>query len=138
MSLLAQDQRLTRRVGAATIVLLVLATIFFVIIAPRVDWGSHIRIRVYFTATGGLQEGAPFVVAGREIGTIESLVLSPRGAPGPLGGEEGIIAIVALDKDEAARVTKGGDVFVTSHGVLSTRFPELALSNAWVRCWSGA
>lgn len=131
MSLLAQDQQLTRRVGAVTLTLLAAAIVFFVFVYDQIEWGSPLRVRVYFVATGGLKEGAPFIVAGREIGHIDSIALSPRGAtnkaggPTPLAGEEGVVVTVALDRDAARRVIKGGDVFVTSHGALSTRFLEL-------------
>jgi hypothetical protein len=132
MSLLAQDQHLTRRVGAVTLALLAAAIGFFVFVYDQIEWGSPIRVHVYFLSTGGLQEGAPFIVAGKPLGHIESIALSPRGAVGkcggattPLAGEEGVVVTVALDGDAAKRVTKGGDVFVTSHGALSSRFLEL-------------
>jgi hypothetical protein len=125
VSLLAQDQALTRRVGAVALVLLTAAILFIVFVYDRIEWSSPVRVKVFLTATGGLREGAPFIVAGRAIGNIESISLSPRGAQSPLGGEEGIAVTVKLDRDEARRVVKGGDVFVTSHGMLSTRFLEL-------------
>jgi phospholipid/cholesterol/gamma-HCH transport system substrate-binding protein len=125
MSLLAQDERLTRRVGAVSLALIVAACIFFVFIYDKIDWGSHIRIRVYFLATGGLQEGAPFVVAGREIGKIESIGLSPRGSSKLLGDEDGVVVTVVLDADDAKRVMRDGDVFVTSRGALSRRYLEI-------------
>ena len=125
MSLLAQDQQLTRRVGAVALVLLAAAIGFVVFVYDRIEWGSPMRIRVFLTGTGGLREGAPFIVAGQAIGHIESIALSPRGARSPLAGEEGIAVTVKLDRDDAERVVKGGDVFVTSHGMLSTRFLEL-------------
>ena len=125
MSLLAQDTQLTRRVGAVALVTMALATIFFVFVYDHIEWRSPLRIRVYFAATGGLAEGAPFVVAGREIGHIESIALSPRGVESPLHGDEGIVATIAIDRDMAANVVKGGDVFVTSRGALSVRYLEL-------------
>jgi len=125
VSLLAQDTALTRRVGAIAMATMALAIGFFVFVYDRIEWGSPLRIRVYFTGTGGLVEEAPFVVAGRAIGHIESIALSPRGAQSPLGGEEGVVITVAIDRDLAANVVKGGDVFVTSRGALSTRYLEL-------------
>ncbi len=125
MSLLAQDQQLTRRVGAVGLVVLAAAIGFFVFLYDNIELGSPMRIRVFLTGTGGLREGAPFIVAGRAIGNVESIALSPHGAKSPLGGVEGIAVTVKLDRDDAERVVKGGDVFVTSHGMLSTRFLEL-------------
>jgi ABC-type transporter Mla subunit MlaD len=125
MSLLAQDEQLTRRVGAVSLALLAAAIAFFVFFYDRIEWGAHLRVRVYLHDTGGLREGAGFVVGGREIGKIESIALVPRGAPGPLGGDEGVVATVAIDRDAAGGVAVGGDVFVASRGMLSARYLEL-------------
>lgn len=125
MSLLAQDQRLTRRVGAVTLVVTFLACVFFIFIYDQLEWGSRIRVRIHFLATGGLQEGAPFVVAGRPIGKIETIALSPRGASKLLDGQEGVVVTVVLDANDASHVMRDGDVFVTSRGMLSSRYLEI-------------
>jgi ABC-type transporter Mla subunit MlaD len=122
--LLAQDTQLTRRVGAIAIVVIALLISFFVFIYDRIEWGRHVRIRVYFHSTGGLVEGAPFVVAGRDIGTIEAIALSPKGAKSPLLGDEGIEARVAIAAEEAAPLVQG-DVFVASRGTLGAKYLEL-------------
>ena len=101
VDLLAEDQRSPRRVGTIGLVVIALAIGFFVFVYDRIEWGNHVRVRVYFHATGGLTEGAPFVVAGREIGKVESIALSPQGAPGPLNGDEGVVAQIAIDDDAA-------------------------------------
>ncbi len=128
MSLLAQDTRLARRVGAVALAVIALAIIFFVFIFDRIEWGRHMRVKVYFHATGGLVEGVPFVVAGRDVGKIESIVLSPKGAVTPLAGEEGVEVHVAIDAADAARLVRG-DVFVASRGPLSGRYLELGPSD---------
>jgi phospholipid/cholesterol/gamma-HCH transport system substrate-binding protein len=125
MSLLAQDERLTRRVGAVSLVVIALAIVFFVFIFDRIEWGSHIRLKVYFHTTGGLREGAAFVVAGTPVGHIETIGLVPRGAKTPLGGDEGVVVKVAIDSDAAARIMYGGDVFVASRGALSGKYLEI-------------
>ncbi len=142
MSLLAQDTRLTRLVGAVTLVVLALATIFVVFIYDEIEWGSPMRIRVYFASTGSIAEGAAFVSAGREIGRVESIALVPRGtdrskAPRAgrnrigldgtklLGDEGGIVVTIKLDRDDASITPKGGDIFITSRGMLSVRYLEL-------------
>jgi len=130
VSLLAQDERLTRRVGAAVLAVVASAIVFVVFIYDQIEWGEHVRIDVFFRQTGGLREGAPLVVAGREIGEIESIGLSPHGAPGPLNGEEGVVVTVAIAKHEAARVTRGGDVFVASRGPLGARYLEIGAAPA--------
>ncbi|HEY5947791.1 MAG TPA: MlaD family protein [Kofleriaceae bacterium] len=125
MSLLAQDERLTRRVGAVTLVLIALSIIFFVFIYDQIEWGSHIRLRVYFHTTGGLREGAPFVVAGKTVGKVESITLVPRGTKHILGDEEGVAVKVAIDSADAKHIMYGGDVFVTSRGALSGKYLEI-------------
>ena len=123
--MIAQDEQLARRVGSITLAAIALAIGFFVFIYDRIEWGKHVRIRVYFHHAGSLHEGGPFVVAGQPIGKIESIALSPRGAPGPLAGEEGVVVTVAIEAGEAARVDRGGDVFVASRGALAERYLEL-------------
>ncbi len=91
----------------------------------HIEWGSHVRIRVYLHVTGGLHEGAPFVVAGKAVGRIETIALVPKGAPGPLAGDQGVVAIVALDAKRAPELQKGGDIFVASRGALSDKYLEL-------------
>jgi len=125
VSLLVQDGRLTRRVGAISLVALVVAIVFFVFVYDRIEWGAHIRVRVYFHATGGLHEGAVFVVAGQEVGRVESIGFVPRGSKTPLGGDEGVVVKIAIESKAARRITYGGDVFVTSHGALSGKYLEI-------------
>ena len=123
--MIAQDEQLARRVGSIALAVIGLAIAFFVFVYDRIEWGKHTRIRVYFHHAGSLHEGGAFVVGGRSIGTIESIALSPRGAPGPLGGEEGVVVIVAIEAREAARCDPHGDVFVASRGALAERYLEL-------------
>jgi ABC-type transporter Mla subunit MlaD len=125
MALLAQDERLTRRVGAVVLVLLAFAIAFAIFIAPRIEWGRHVRVRVYFHHTGGLREGAPVIVAGRSVGRIEAIGLAPHGAPGPLGGEEGVVVSAAISARVASRLPKDGDFFIASRGALSERYLEI-------------
>lgn len=122
--LLAQDTKLTRRVGAVALVLLVLAIGFVVFVYDKIEWGDPVRVKVYMASTGTVPIDAPFIVAGRAIGHVESIALAPRGST-PMMDEDGVALTVALDRDEARRVPAGGDVFVTSRGALSVRFLEL-------------
>jgi len=125
MALAAQDEQLTRRVGAITLVLLVAGILFAIFIAPRIEWGRHIRVRVYFHHTGGLREGAPVLVAGRTIGRIEAIARAPHGAPGPLGGDEGVVVTAAIAAPAAGRIARDGDFFIASRGALSERYLEI-------------
>ena len=56
MSLLAQDQRLARRVGAITLLVMVAVIACFVFLLGRVRLGSTIQIQVMFRHTAGLRE----------------------------------------------------------------------------------
>ena len=123
--MLVQDERLVRRVGAVSLALLGLAIAFFVFVYDRIEWSSHVRVHVYFHHVGSLREGGAFVVGGRQIGTIETIALAPRGESGPLGGDEGVVVTVAIDASRAAMLDRRGDVFVASRGALSERYLEL-------------
>ncbi len=131
--MLATDTHLARKVGSIALAVIGLSIVFFVFVWDRIDWGSHVRIRVYFHTTGGLTEGAPFVVAGRTVGKIESITLVPRGASKVLGDEDGIVLTVAIDAGEAAELDRGGDVFVASRGALSAKYLELGPAPAPTR-----
>ena len=125
MSLLAQDEKLTRWVGAVVLLLVAAAIVFVVFIYDRLEWTERVRIDVYFRHSGSLREGAPLVIAGTPIGEIESITRSPHGAQTPLNGEEGVAVTVAIDARWAKRIVRGGDVFVTSRGALGARNLEL-------------
>jgi ABC-type transporter Mla subunit MlaD len=122
---LAQDTRLARRVGTIGLSVIGAAIVFFVFIWDRIDWGSHVRVRVYFHTTGGLREGAPFVVGGRTIGKVEAIALVPHAASKLLGADDGVVLTVAIDSDEAPLLDAGGDVFIASRGALSAKYLEL-------------
>ena len=120
MSLLAQDQRVTRTVGAIAMSLMTAAIVFFVFLYDQIDWGNHVRVRIYFASTGGLTEGAPVVVAGKDIGHVESIALA-----GKPKHEDGVIVTIAMDEAWAKRLDASGDIFVTSRGMLSGRYLEI-------------
>ena len=122
--LLAQDTALARKVGAVTLALLASGIAFFVFVYDRIEWGSHVRVRVYFESTGGLTEGAPFVVAGRSVGRVESIALALRGENNPLAGADGTVVTIAIDSG-VARELRRGDLFVASRGPLSGKYVEL-------------
>ena len=67
MSLLAQDERLTRRVGTITLVMLAATIAFFVFVKDRIELGSPIRIRVYFHHSAGLVAKTSLVVGGSAV-----------------------------------------------------------------------
>ncbi|CAN5717565.1 hypothetical protein BH11MYX3_BH11MYX3_33640 [soil metagenome] len=126
MSLLAQDQQLTRRVGAIALAAIAGAFVFFFFLYPRIELGSPTRIEIYFHHSGPLRENASLMVGGKRIGHIESMASVPRGGKNPLNGEVGTVAIIALDAGQAWKVPADADVFVASLGVLSEKYLEVA------------
>jgi ABC-type transporter Mla subunit MlaD len=120
------DDRLTQRVGAIAIAGGLAVVAALVVLADRVEVRAPIRIRVGFRHVAGLRERAPLVAGGQPIGRIEALVPVPRGAAGALGGEVGVVAIVAVDRDSAWKLPAGSTIFVASRGALADRYLEVA------------
>jgi ABC-type transporter Mla subunit MlaD len=123
---LAQDLRLARRIGTLTLVVTIAAIAGFVFLFDRSTLGSPTRIRVMFRNTAGLREHAKLVVAGQPIGQIEAIVPVLHGAEGPLAGEVGVAAIVAIDEGSAWKVPARAEIFVASRGPLSDKYLEVA------------
>jgi ABC-type transporter Mla subunit MlaD len=125
VSLLAQDERLTRRVGTVVLVAIGAAILFVVFLLDRIEVGSYTRVHVFFHQTGGLREGAPVVIAGRAIGRVESIAPSLRGAKTPLDGDEGVDITVAIGSRNITGLRHGADVFVASKGPLADKYLEI-------------
>ena len=123
--MLAQDERLARKVGVISLFVLGASIAFFVFLWGRIEIGSYTRVSVYFHHAGGLREGAPFVVGGQSIGRVESIAPSPRGADTPLAGDEGVQVTVAISTARARELKHGADVFVASRGALSDKYLEI-------------
>ena len=126
MSLLAQDERLARRVGAVAVLVLGAAIACLVFLLDRVALGSPIRIRVVFHHVAGLREHAQLIVAGQPVGRIEAIVPLPHGAGSLLAGEVGVAVTVAIAGDNVWKVPAGAEIFVASRGPLSDRYLEVA------------
>ena len=125
MSLLAGQERLQVRLGAAIIVGLCAAIAFVVFLADRIELTTQLRFEVMFAHAGPLRSGAPVVVAGRTIGAVETMRPVPHGVPGPLGGEAGVAARVRIDASAAWMIDASGEFFVSSRGPLAERFLEV-------------
>jgi len=115
-------------VGAVVIGMIAIAAVFVVAIWPRLDFGSGVRVRVAFAHVAALHEGAPVIIAGETIGTVESIGLVQPGAVAvehPLYLTGGAVAIVRLDRGKRGRFARNAEVFVSSRGLLSARYLEL-------------
>jgi ABC-type transporter Mla subunit MlaD len=117
------ESRYQTRVGAALMLVLLVAIVFTVTILPRIEWGKHVRLMVTFHELGGLRSGASVVVAGRVVGTIERV---DRSDDVSAGDRTKVIVHIALRASYAARVHHDSDFFVSSHGPLSERYLEIA------------
>jgi ABC-type transporter Mla subunit MlaD len=125
VSLLADSERLATRIGAGVLVAIAGAVAFVLLLADRVELTSQLRFAVHFAHAGPLASGAPVMIAGQRIGEVESVQLLERGAPGPLDGEPGAAARIAIDADRAYMIDAAGEFFVASRGPLSERYLEI-------------
>jgi ABC-type transporter Mla subunit MlaD len=116
VSVRAADPRLSARVGAAVLVVALAAVVYLLVIRDRVFLGDAVEIQVRFDSVGALQEGAPVLVAGRQIGRIRAIRLVPRG---------GVIAFARIDARRRHMVPVNGDFFVSSRGIFSDRYLEI-------------
>lgn len=131
--MLAPDPKLATRVGAVVLLLLGGAIVFFVFVSGRIELAERTRLHVLFKHTGELREGAPVIVAGRSVGTVEAIALAPRAIASAgqrrgesTDGEDGVDVTLVLHTAAAREITRGGDVFVSSRGsFLSARHLEI-------------
>ncbi len=128
MSAAVQDERLARRAGAITLLVLGSAVLGFVVLPGRIDLGSPIRIQVMFRATAGLHERGPLVVAGQPIGRIETIAPVGHSSDGPLAGEIGASVTIAIRRRDAWKVPASAAIFVASRGPLADKYLEVAPS----------
>lgn len=111
----AADPRLSIRVGAAVLLVALLGAAWFLYLRDHLFLGPAVSVRVSFQHVGNLREGAPVIVAGRQVGRITSIRLAPPG----------VEAIARIDARRARMVPENGDFFVASKGVLSERYLEV-------------
>jgi len=129
MAIRAADPRLAVRVGSGVLVALGLAIVWLLFVRGRLFLGPAVDVRVYFQNVGALKEGAPVIVAGREVGRIQAIRLVTRNeasrAGHPLAGQEGVVAIARIAQGRVGWVPENGDFFIASKGLLSDRYLEV-------------
>ncbi|MCA9680089.1 MAG: MCE family protein [Kofleriaceae bacterium] len=128
MSLRASDGKLGVRVGAVTLVLLVLGVAYVVLLRGKLFLGPSVDVELYFAHVGSLKEGAPVMVAGRAVGKITAIRLVPRDLAGDdhlLADTGGAVAILRIDARRRGMVPINGEFFVSSRGLLSERYVEV-------------
>jgi phospholipid/cholesterol/gamma-HCH transport system substrate-binding protein len=109
------DDRLTRRVGAGVLVVAVMTVLFVTTIYSRLGRGG-VEVHVHFGDASGVRQGAPVVVAGRQVGRIARIRIADGG---------GIIVTAAIEPAWAARIPVNAEVFISSRGLLSPRWLEI-------------
>jgi len=128
VSLRASDSKLTTRVGAAAIVVLLLAVGYLLFLRGRLFLGPAVHVGVYFEHVGSLKEGAPVIVAGRQVGKVETIrLVSAKSdeAAQLLGGAAGAVAQIRIDASLRGMVPYNGAFFVSSKGLLAERYLEV-------------
>ncbi|HET9627435.1 MAG TPA: MlaD family protein [Kofleriaceae bacterium] len=110
------DERLARRIGAVTLLVLAATIACFVFLLDRVALGAPVRIRVAFHHVAGLREHAPLVVAGAPVGRIEAIEIA----------QGGVTATVAIAAGQAWKVPGNAEIFIASRGPLSDKFLEVS------------
>jgi hypothetical protein len=132
------EDRLHTRVGAVLLVGIAAAIAFVLAIQGR-HLRPGMRVSIVLQRIGTLHEGDGVVLAGREIGTIESIRLAPRTSPpaghGPddchkdltAGLEESTYAVLELwiDRRYTAMLRTDDDFFLNQPGVLGEPYLEV-------------
>src|ERR1043165_9050785 len=126
VSLLAQDARLARRVGAITFVVMAAVSAGFVFLIDQAGIRSPVRFRVMFHHSAGLHERPPLIVGGQTIGRIAAISPVLHGTPGALGGEVGVAVAVEVKGRDAGKVPAAATVFGRPRGPLADRSLEVA------------
>jgi ABC-type transporter Mla subunit MlaD len=128
VTLRAADPKLGLIVGMVMIPVLLALIAYFLVIRDKIFLRPTVTVRVYFVHVGALKEGAPVIVAGRRVGTIQSIQLLPLDSErpdDPMDGVGGAVAIVRIDRARRSMVPINGDFFVAAKGIFSDRYLEV-------------
>jgi ABC-type transporter Mla subunit MlaD len=115
VALAIHDERLTRRVGAAVLLLAALMIVFVVVILPRLELGG-VDMRIRFGQATGVTEGAAVKISGHVIGHVRNVAIAPDRRDG------GIVVEIRIRRDWAARIPINSDFFVDARSVLAPRY----------------
>ncbi len=124
------ETQLHRRVGSAGLVLLVAGVALFLRLG-----GEHLRpglrFHVELQRSGALTAGAPVVLAGRHIGTIDDIRLVPRVAPSPSYAQDptaeraGVVLDVWIDRRWAHALHENSELFQNQPSILAEAYLEV-------------
>ncbi len=127
MGLALNDDRLTTRVGAVVLLLVMVAGVL-VLTLDTIHLRAGLRFTVYFEHLGALKEGAEVQAASKVIGEVKSvrfLAKNRLGPNHPLSKSGGVAVHVRIDKRYRHMLPINGDYFVSSKGLFSMRYLEI-------------
>jgi phospholipid/cholesterol/gamma-HCH transport system substrate-binding protein len=112
-------------VGAGAFVLATLALFAAAVLSlsqERGFWRPQYRLVTHFDNVQGLVEGAPVRLAGKDVGTVESVSF------GPLGGEHPPVRVVLrIDAEVQDRIRSDSSATIGTIGLLGDRYVEVSL-----------
>lgn len=127
------DDRLSIRVGAVVTMVLIVGVIFALQVDFR-DLGPAVRTQVYLSHPGPLRSGAEVQLAGRKIGTIESirLVTSNEARPPnhPLHPGGGVVLDMLVQENYLEWVRINSEFFVNMKGLIGRPYVEIGPPSA--------
>jgi len=118
-----RDRRSSLMVGLfALAALAAFAAAVFSLTAERGFWKPRYRLVAYFQSVQGLAPGAPVRLAGKDVGTVESVSF------GALGSEKPPIRVeLSIDTSVQDRVRTDSQATIGTIGLLGDRYIELSL-----------
>lgn len=112
MALAIHDDRLTRRVGAAVLLVAFLVVSYVVFVRDRMQRDGTV-VRLHFGVVVGLGQGSPVRVAGQQIGEVRSIGIARGG---------GVTAELVIDRSWARRIPVNADFFIDAVSPLAPRY----------------
>jgi ABC-type transporter Mla subunit MlaD len=112
VALAIHDDRLTRRVGAAVLLVTLLVVGYVVFIRDSLQREGTV-IRLHFGVVVGLTPGSPVRVAGREIGEVRAIGIARGG---------GVTVELVIDRGWARQIPINADFFIDAVSPLAPRF----------------
>ena len=120
-----RDRRTSLWVGLFALAALVaFAGAVLSLTAERGFWKPRYRLVAYFESVQGLVQGAPVRLAGKDVGSVESVSFSPLGSSKPP-----IRVEISVDASVQDRIRSDSQATVGTIGLLGDRYVELTLGS---------
>ncbi len=117
------DRRLSLMVGVFALgCLAVFAAAVLSLTSQRGFWTPRYRLVAHFENVQGLIEGAPVRLAGKDVGTVDSVSF------GPLGGEQPPVRVeLQVDQDVQERIRTDSTATIGTIGLLGDKYIEISM-----------